>query len=294
MSALGGATLPTGDADAGRGMGHVMVAGGATARVHGARLGADATVTYARALGDGAEHAAHAHGASLWPLIDPMGAEEITVELGGAAAIGPRGLAVRASGLFGQPISHGAQRQIATGGVSYGRGRYPGRRDPQRAGGKRGVHHPRPAHAGLPLLERPVPKGLAMRPRCALTLLAAVACGGAESTRQRRRAAARDNHRRPHARRRQLAEGVLTGGPANRADLHLAAATAAIDWNIHGHAGSGTQNVAEGYAQRAVDYAFVPAADGEWFVLVRNASAAPLAVAVQLELYGAMTWSGWQ
>ncbi len=56
----------------------------------------------------------------------------------------------------------------------------------------------------------------------------------------------------------------------------------------------GTQNVAEGYAQRAVDYAFVPAADGEWFVLVRNASAAPLAVAVRLELYGAMTWSGWQ
>lgn len=124
VSALGGATLPTGDADAGRGMGHVMVAGGATARVRGARLGADATVTYARALGDGAEHAAHAHGADLWPLIDPMSAEEITVELGGAAAIGPRGLAVRASGLFGQPISHGTQRLIATGGVSYGRGRY--------------------------------------------------------------------------------------------------------------------------------------------------------------------------
>ena len=37
VSALGGATLPTGDADAGRGMGHVMVAGGATARVRGAR-----------------------------------------------------------------------------------------------------------------------------------------------------------------------------------------------------------------------------------------------------------------
>ena len=133
-----------------------------------------------------------------------------------------------------------------------------------------------------------------MRPRCALTLLAAVACGGAVPP-----ASDGGPPRETITVDRtlgvgELAEGVLTGRPADRADLHLAAATAAIDWNIHGHAGSGTQNVAEGYAQRAVDYAFVPAADGEWFVLVRNASAAPLAVAVRLELYGAMTWSGWQ
>ncbi|MBL8627804.1 MAG: transporter [Myxococcales bacterium] len=124
VSALGGATLPTGDADAGRGMGHVMVAAGAAARTHRGRYAADATVTYARALGDGAAHATHAHGAELWPLIDPMGAEEVTVELGGAVAFGPRGLAVRASGLFGQPIAHGARRLITTGGVTYGRGRY--------------------------------------------------------------------------------------------------------------------------------------------------------------------------
>ena len=92
----------------------------------------------------------------------------------------------------------------------------------------------------------------------------------------------------------EIAEGILTGGPADRADLHLAAATAAIDWNIHGHAGSGTQTVVEGLAQLTVDYGFVPSAQGEWFVLVRNGGTAPLAVTVRLELHGAMTWSGWQ
>ena len=78
--------------------------------------------------------------------------------------------------------------------------------------------------------------------------------------------------------------------PASR----IAAATAAIDWNIHGHAGSGTQTVVEGLAQLTVDYGFVPSAQGEWFVLVRNGGTAPLAVTVRLELHGAMTWSGWQ
>ncbi|MBL8627805.1 MAG: hypothetical protein JNK64_41355 [Myxococcales bacterium] len=92
----------------------------------------------------------------------------------------------------------------------------------------------------------------------------------------------------------EIAEGILTGGPADRADLHLAAATPAIDWNIHGHAGGGTQTVTEGLAQLTVDYGFVPSAQGEWFVLVRNGGAAPLAVSVRLELHGAMTWSGWQ
>lgn len=92
----------------------------------------------------------------------------------------------------------------------------------------------------------------------------------------------------------EIAEGILTGGPADRADLHLAAATPTIDWNIHGHAGGGTQTVAEGLAQQTVDYGFVPAAQGEWFVLVRNGGTAPLAVTVRLELHGAMTWSGWQ
>lgn len=92
----------------------------------------------------------------------------------------------------------------------------------------------------------------------------------------------------------ELAEGVLVGGPADRADLHLAAPIAALDWNLHGHAGSGTQTVAEGLDVLTVDYAFTPSAEGDWFLLIRNGGTAPLEVSVRLELYGAMTWSGWQ
>lgn len=120
-----GATWPTGDADAGRGMGHVMVAAGATARLHRDRATAEVTATYARALGDGSAHAAHAHGAELWPLIDPMGPEEVSVELAGALGLGRTGLATRASGLWAEPVGHhGARRLIATGGLEYAGRRY--------------------------------------------------------------------------------------------------------------------------------------------------------------------------
>ena len=124
ISAIAGATLPTGDADAGRGMGHVMVAGGASAHARRGRLGGTLTLTYARALGDGAAHAAHAHGAELWPLIDPMLAEEVTVDVAATVAVGPRGLAARAGALVGEPVAHGERRVVASVGADYGRGRY--------------------------------------------------------------------------------------------------------------------------------------------------------------------------
>ncbi|MBK7073439.1 MAG: hypothetical protein IPH44_14165 [Myxococcales bacterium] len=124
VSALAGLTLPTGDADAGRGMGHVMVAGGVIAHGRWGRVAADGTVTYARAIGDAAAHAAHAHGAELWPLIDPMSPEEVTVDLGARVAVGASGVSLRGSGMFGQPLGHGDPRLIVTGGVGYGRGRY--------------------------------------------------------------------------------------------------------------------------------------------------------------------------
>ncbi|MBK9034235.1 MAG: hypothetical protein IPL61_23725 [Myxococcales bacterium] len=91
----------------------------------------------------------------------------------------------------------------------------------------------------------------------------------------------------------ELIEGTLFGGPADRADLYLSATAPELDWNIHGHAGSGTQTVAEGLNQLTVEYAFTPSAAGEWFVLLRNSGAAPLEVTARIELYGAITWSGW-
>ena len=91
----------------------------------------------------------------------------------------------------------------------------------------------------------------------------------------------------------EIIEATLTGGPADRADLHLTATVAELDWNIHGHVGGGTQTVAEGLSVLTADYAFTPSAQGEWFVLLRNSSAAPIDVTVRLELYGAIAWSGW-
>ncbi|MEZ4403061.1 MAG: hypothetical protein R3B06_23765 [Kofleriaceae bacterium] len=121
---VAGATLPTGDADVGRGMGHVMAAGGAALGVGLGRLHLDGSVVYARALGDGAAHAAHAHGAELWPLIDPMNAEEVTADLAAAARPGPAWLAALASAQLGEPLGHGQRRVVLGGGVEVTRGRY--------------------------------------------------------------------------------------------------------------------------------------------------------------------------
>lgn len=123
VQALAGATFPTGDADAGRGMGHVMMAAGAGARAAHGRVAADLALTYARALGDGAEHAAHLHGAEAWPLIDPMGASEVTAEAGVAVGVGG-GVALRGALLGAEPLGHGERRLIASGGVAVARDRY--------------------------------------------------------------------------------------------------------------------------------------------------------------------------
>jgi hypothetical protein len=91
-----------------------------------------------------------------------------------------------------------------------------------------------------------------------------------------------------------LVEAILTGGPGDRAVLHLVAPDPKLDWNIHGHANGGTQNVAEGFAQLVVDYDFAPTAQADWYLLLRNQGDAPLSVDVELELYGQIAWSGWQ
>ena len=88
----------------------------------------------------------------------------------------------------------------------------------------------------------------------------------------------------------QLVEGVMTGGPADRAVIHLEAPVAELDWNIHGHANGGTQVVDEELNQQTVDYVFTPPAQTDWWLLLRNSGTAPMDVSVRVELYGAMTW----
>lgn len=91
----------------------------------------------------------------------------------------------------------------------------------------------------------------------------------------------------------ELVEGIMHGGPNDRAVIHLEAPTASLDWNIHGHANGGTQNVHEDLKQMVVDYIYVPSATADWWLLLRNSGLTNMDVKVTVELYGEMTWR-WQ
>ncbi len=120
---MGSASLPTGSSDAGRGMGHVMVAAGAWTRVRAGAARLDGAVVWARALGDGAEHAAHQHLAAMWPLVDPMNPEELAVDASASAEVAP-GLRAGAGATYAAPLSDGgAARVLAYALAELGRGR---------------------------------------------------------------------------------------------------------------------------------------------------------------------------
>ena len=91
----------------------------------------------------------------------------------------------------------------------------------------------------------------------------------------------------------ELVEGIMHGGPGDRAVIHLEAPTASLDWNIHGHANGGTQVVDEALKQMIVDYVYVPSATSDWWLLLRNSGLTNMDIKVTVELYGEMTWR-WQ
>lgn len=91
----------------------------------------------------------------------------------------------------------------------------------------------------------------------------------------------------------ELREGIMHGGPRDMASIHLEAPGDSLDWNIHGHAGGGTQTVHEALKQRTVDYDYVPSATADWFLLIRNSGLTNMDVKVTVKLYGEMTWR-WQ
>jgi hypothetical protein len=91
----------------------------------------------------------------------------------------------------------------------------------------------------------------------------------------------------------ELVEGIMTGGPSDRAVIHLDGPSATIDWNLHGHAGGGTQMIYEELAKMSVEYSYVPSASADWFVLIRNGGPTNMEVQVRVELFGAMAWR-WQ
>jgi hypothetical protein len=44
----------------------------------------------------------------------------------------------------------------------------------------------------------------------------------------------------------------------------------------------------------SVDYLFIPPAQADWYLLLRNKGQTDITIALEIQLYGAMTWSGWQ
>jgi hypothetical protein len=92
----------------------------------------------------------------------------------------------------------------------------------------------------------------------------------------------------------EIAEGILIGGPSDRADIQLDAPVTELDWNVHGHVDGGAQVVNEGLNQMSVDYEFVPPSQGDWHLLIRNSGPTSMDVEVRIELYGAMSWDGLQ
>ena len=92
----------------------------------------------------------------------------------------------------------------------------------------------------------------------------------------------------------ELVEGIMTGGPSDLALIHLEAPISELDWNIHGHAGGGTQIIVSELKAMTVDYTFVPNDMADWYLLLRNKGQTDMTVQLTIELFGAMSWSGWQ
>jgi hypothetical protein len=92
----------------------------------------------------------------------------------------------------------------------------------------------------------------------------------------------------------EIVEATLVGGADDRAVIHLAAPRAQLDWNIHGHVGGTTENIVEALDQMTVDYTFEPPEQADWSLLLRNGDPAPMDIEIRIDLYGEMTWSGWQ
>jgi len=92
----------------------------------------------------------------------------------------------------------------------------------------------------------------------------------------------------------EIAEAILVGGPGDYARIRLTAPGPSLDWNLHGHADGITKVVKEELQVTTVDYLFVPTAQADWYLLLRNRGQSDINVQLVIELYGEMTWSGWQ
>jgi hypothetical protein len=90
-----------------------------------------------------------------------------------------------------------------------------------------------------------------------------------------------------------LIEGSWTAGPSDQIGLSITA-DGLFDYDIHGHQGGGTQDIDVAFAQPSVTYTFVPTQEAQWYLLLRNSSAATLTFTMEQNLYDAAVWNGWQ
>lgn len=88
----------------------------------------------------------------------------------------------------------------------------------------------------------------------------------------------------------ELVEGIMTGGPADLAQLKFSAVSPEIDWNIHAHPSGTTITVYEQFDQMTVDYAFVPSEQADWYLLLKNSGPTTMTIEVEVGLYGNMQW----
>ena len=91
-----------------------------------------------------------------------------------------------------------------------------------------------------------------------------------------------------------IQEAILVGGKGDVARLVMTASANGLDWNIHAHPNGTTVVVHEEFKVMNVDYLFAPEDQADWYLLVRNKGLTDMTVQIKLELYGNITWSGWQ
>ena len=92
----------------------------------------------------------------------------------------------------------------------------------------------------------------------------------------------------------EIAEAILVGGKGDVARIKMTAPTPSLDWNIHAHPNGQTIVVDEEFKVMTVDYVFQPKDQADWYLLLRNKGLTDMTVQLEIELYGDITWSGFQ
>ena len=90
-----------------------------------------------------------------------------------------------------------------------------------------------------------------------------------------------------------LIEGSWNAGPTDQIYLTMQS-TEPIDWDIHGHANNGTQEIVDGFAQANITYLFAPTLRASWYLLLRNSTTVSVTIDIDMDLYNQALWTGFE